>query len=605
MATAFSALDKVLALRSFLPLDILSRVHTALLALVEGRQRTLAICETATALTSPHVHILTERCMATDSSLWQPRSPPQTSLSVLYGHSEPVVRAAFEGSALDGTQVVGLTLLQYTFSTLPGVPAGNVSSVQVLTKFFDNQHVSHLTTTEVTLRNRRPVPYEYELPTLHYLQCEYRPEGAYIQNIGCPSEVMGFSFDFMCPEAEVQSTDLQYSCPGRIDEPICQTLNGVTAGDIGAVFESDYSCVVTAFSATETTCECSYLPSSGPSGRRRLSSTLTADGGTLVTKEFLTAVDTTYFPLETTMVVFFQVQPETSMAIMAVVLVFVSLAALGWAFLYDLDKKRRAHQSKGGFIHVGSAGESTVVPAELAVKILDNASDGRGTQTDTCVGRKGSDPGAFLSLAKCSHVDESGDEAIMGVETQLDQFPVWQPPVEDPDKPPALLVSALDRLLPSRYFAPDRWYWRLLDAIIREHDVVRLMFDQVLARHRPAAFVRAAGRLLHILTASVVFSSYYFADDGVCEDFHDEEECLLKMDFAHYATACEWNASTRICAFSEPSLAYGSVMMLAFYIAMVCIVLDALLNELVIEYEHFLTREATRSPPSQRARRKP
>merc|ERR1711871_45753 len=340
-----------------------------IMRLMEGRQRVLGVGEIGSSMISNTVRAYTKRFFAAAASRETLLLPSSDVEQIASLGAQPITASydTRDGRAPDGKLVMGHTVLQYTFKIHPNSTGGNSSSIRVLTKYYDQQYLDTniglglhdmdvRTSVDITLSSidNQELYYEYHLPVSGQFLCDWSENG-YDHQITCPAPHDEL-FDFNVNWPADYTSDFDYSCPGQIDVPGCYSLltsssssssssSGSSSGsDVDWIgdYDVDPDCTMITFTPFEATCRCitTLGSDSSSSSSRRLSMKTTDDGSTIITKEYTTRRESTYFPLTTSVIYHEPNIPDENVALTVGLFSTMLLALLFFAYALNLDRKK-------------------------------------------------------------------------------------------------------------------------------------------------------------------------------------------------------------------------------------------------------------------------
>jgi hypothetical protein len=237
------ALSTVLERGSSVPDRTFNDFSTALTRLALARQAVLAIDEPGTDVILRNFRMHVSKRSAQSLAVAAVNSPRTMLESLLNAPSASIVVRN-----VDADEVLGVNMVLFHTSPRPDV----TNSTPVRFETIPYSGDSYSITTEVVLVNPRPIDYFMNYPEEQEVTCNSgigMPQ--YNFTLTCPNNV---TRELACDGGKAEVYDVM--CPGEEQKPVCLRWNNGNGGG----FEKDPLCRVsgggTAYSGTNTTCEC-------------------------------------------------------------------------------------------------------------------------------------------------------------------------------------------------------------------------------------------------------------------------------------------------------------------------------------------------------------
>ena len=272
------------------PESFMEEVAQAAVTLMSARQGFLSVGEEPTSLVSSTLRMLTGKQLSDDfASGGQLLTIPQSAYEAFNGFPAAQLTVQKVQSATGGANdPVGVSLVQLTKSTHvrdgEAISSGsNSSSVWLSTQLYGAEENPEAFISTVVLQNREPLFYASVDPVSYEVDCERSADRLpFTQVLACPYAVGSdatntytdvYDFAYQCPGDRRGGFNI--TCPSTQEKPRCMMWN-----DEDREYMVNPLCRVVAFTAFNTTCECS-LTGSYSARARRLAS---GDGGLFYTE---------------------------------------------------------------------------------------------------------------------------------------------------------------------------------------------------------------------------------------------------------------------------------------------------------------------------------
>ena len=408
---------------------------------------------------------------------------------------------------------------------------------------------------EVTLQNTAPMEYDLLLPTKYSLRCpDLRPQ-PYTRNITCPA---GEFINYDCPANRRGTYNI--TCPGYSKRPKCTSWNGYA-------FQIDENCEAITYTATNTTCRCTYSSSALRERHRYLQSVAPSTS----TLEFATImlIDRTDKIIDIELdPPFLEVEISTSAITTCYLLVVI---VYGGTFLF-------------GFVDYFTAG------------------------------------GTFLSKKK--QLDAKVEEAVAtGTKLNLDELKqtyvqkAWvfftggnneakykkKKKKKVKHAPSRTIQSFFEKIYPEE-FREGRWYYVLFVQLLQHHSWLTLINPYVPGaslspfpgsggastgtggikslKFRSLRWFYAVTKILAFAFLSTLMVWNVASDDGFCVQFDDDEQgCNRPTTAFGYLKACEWRPENLSCIYRKPEN--------SFLLILVCVFIVLLFGSIIEGFIHF------------------
>jgi len=126
-------------------------------------------------------------------------------------------------------------------------------------------------------------------------------------------------------------------------------------------------------------------------------------------------------------------------------------------------------------------------------------------------------------------------------------------------------------------FTGQPWFTRYFKRMKLEHDWLCLFLPYSSDRdYRSVRWVRAMGRVLHMLFIDTILSGLFFADDGTCENYTSKSTCLATSSLDQINTLCVWDSSDGCSFNSDIGSSVFTTLLLTTIITIITIPFDTL-----------------------------